>query len=106
MFLYRKLINILVVELVEKNKRKDIKDMLLKIIVIDGGEKGDKVNIKLPILLVKALFESGAPINVNGNKSLENIDFKQILSLVEQGVIGELVNIESKDGSIVKIIVE
>ena len=91
------------VELVEETKRKDIKDMLLKIIILDDG---DKVNVKLPMLLVKALFESGAPISVNGNKTLENVDFKQIIDLVEQGVVGELVNIESKDGSIVKIVVE
>ena len=74
-------------------------------IVIDGDE-GDKVNVKLPFLLVKAILESGAPISINGNKSLENVDFKQIFDLVEKGVVGELVNIESKDGSIVKIIVE
>ena len=54
----------------------------------------------------KTLLESGAPISINGNKSLENVDFKQIFDLVEQGVLGELVNIESKDGSIVKIVVE
>ena len=93
------------VELVEENKRKNIKDMVLKIIVIDGDD-GDKVNVKLPFLLVKALLESGAPISINGNKSLENVDFKQIFDLVEKGVVGELVNIESKDGSIVKIVVE
>lgn len=93
------------VELVEENKRKNIKDMILKIIVIDSDD-GDKVNVKLPFLLVKALLESGAPISINGNKSLENVDFKQIFDLVEKGVIGELVNIESKDGSIVKIVVE
>ena len=33
------------VELVEENKRKNIKDMVLKIIVIDGDD-GDKVNVK------------------------------------------------------------
>ena len=93
------------VEVVEEGKRKNIKDILLKIIVLDG-EDGDKVNVKLPMLLVKTLLESGAPISINGNKSLENVDFKQIFDLVEQGVIGELVNIESNDGSIVKIVVE
>lgn len=93
------------VELVEENNRKNIKDMVLKIIVLDGDD-GDKVNVKLPVLLVKALLESGAPISINGNKSLESLDFKQIFDLVEQGVVGELVNIESKDGSIVKIVVE
>ena len=92
------------VELVEEAQRKELKNMLLKIIV--DSRDGDKVNIKLPMLIIKTFLDSGMPISINGNKSLENVDFKQIFDLVEQGVIGELVNIESKNGDIVKIIVE
>ena len=78
--------------------------MLLKIIV--DSKDGGKVNIKLPMLIIKTFLDSGMPISINGNKSLENIDFKQIFNLVEQGVVGELVNIESNDGDIVRIVVE
>ena len=92
------------VTLVEKTERKDIKNMVLKI-VIDSND-GDKVNIKLPMILIKTFLEAGTGININGNKALENIDFKQIIDLVEQGVVGELVNIESKNGEHVRIIVE
>ena len=35
-----------------------------------------------------------------------DIDINQLISLVEQGVVGELVDIESGDGDIVKITVE
>ena len=38
--------------------------------------------------------------------SLSEIDFEQILSLVHEGVVGKLVEIESKDGDIVEIWVE
>ena len=78
--------------------------MLLKIIV--DSRDGDKVNIKLPMLIIKTFLDSGMPISINGNKSLENVDFKQMFDLVEQGGVGELVNIESNDGDIVRIVVE
>ncbi len=92
------------VTLVEEPQRKELKNMVLKIIV--DSKDGDKVNIKLPMLIIKTFLDSGMPISINGNKSLENIDFKQIFDLVEQGVVGELVNSESKDGDIVRIVVE
>ena len=92
------------VTLVEEPQRKELKNMLLKIIV--DSKDGGKVNIKLPMLIIKTFLDSGMPISINGNKSLENIDFKQIFNLVEQGVVGELVNIESNDGDIVRIVVE
>ena len=78
--------------------------MVLKIIV--NSHDGDKVNVKLPMLLIKTFLDSGMSVPVSGNKALENIDFKQIFDLVEQGVIGELVNIESNDGDTVHIVVE
>ena len=92
------------VTLVEEPQRKELKNMLLKIIV--DSKDGGKVNIKLPMLIIKTFLDSGMPISINGNKSLENIDFKQIFNLVEQGVVGELVSIESNDGDIVRIVVE
>lgn len=92
------------VTLVEEPQRKELKNMLLKIIV--DSKDGGKVNIKLPMLIIKTFLDSGMPISINGNKSLENIDFKQIFDLVEQGVVGELVNIESNDGDTVRIVVE
>lgn len=92
------------VTLVEEPQRKELKNMILKIIV--DSKDGGKVNIKLPMLIIKTFLDSGMPISINGNKSLENIDFKQIFDLVEQGVVGELVNIESNDGDTVRIVVE
>lgn len=92
------------VKLVDQTERKDIKNMVLKIVV--DSKDGDKVNVKLPMLLIKTFLDSGMAVPVSGNKALENIDFKQIFDLVEQGVIGELVNVESSDGDTVRIVVE
>lgn len=86
-------------------EKKDINKMLLKIIV-DSAD-GDKVRVNLPVAIIKICLESGLAIpQINGNDSLKNIDFTQILSLVEQGVIGKLVEIDSADGDKVTIVVE
>ena len=44
--------------------------------------------------------------NINFGDKLQGIDFGMIISLIEQGVVGQLVEIESKDGSTVNISVE
>lgn len=88
-----------------ENENKDINKMTLKIKVLstDGG----KVNINLPIPLIKACIETGMQIpQINGSSSLSSIDFTQIYELIKQGVIGELVSIESSDGDTVVIVVE
>ena len=93
------------VELLDENGKKNINKMALKIKVI--SEDGDKVNINLPIALVKACIESGANfVDLGGNKSLKDIDFKQIYTLIEQGVVGELLTIESSEGDKVVVVVE
>lgn len=68
---------------------------------------GDKVNVNIPVALIKACLDSGLEMpQVSGKVNLNNIDFKKIFELVEQGVIGELVSIDSADGDHVTITVE
>lgn len=43
---------------------------------------------------------------VNGNAALESIDFGELIALIDSGVIGKLVEVESADGDIVEITVE
>lgn len=88
-----------------ENENKDINKMTLKIKVLSTD--GDKVNINLPIPLIKACIETGMQIpQINGSSSLSSIDFTQIYELIKQGVIGELVSIESSNGDTVVIVVE
>ena len=93
--------------LTNKPNKKDFDSMILKITILDVKD-GDKVNINLPLALVRVFTnQEGDKVNIlNGNKALENIDFKQIIELVENGVVGELVNIESGDGDAIRIYVE
>ena len=93
--------------LANKPTKKDFDKMLCKIIITSAD--GDKVNVNLPLALIRALVNSeDGKINfVNGsNDALKNIDFRQVIQLVEQGILGEVVTMESADGDTVRIVVE
>lgn len=68
---------------------------------------GDKVKVNLPMPLVIAAIKLGGKFNLmNGNKALEGVDFKEVVALVQKGLIGEIVSITSAEGDIVKIVVD
>ena len=86
-------------------ERKDIKEMMLRI-VVDSAD-GDRVRVNLPMALVQVAMEMGMEMpQVSGNAALKNIDLSQILAMVQQGAIGNLVEVESSDGDVVRVFVE
>lgn len=86
-------------------ERKNVDDMMLKIIV--NSKDGDKVKVNLPIPLIKAGLRIGMGMpQVKGNAALESVDFAELIRLIDSGVIGKLVEIESADGDNVEITVE
>jgi transcriptional regulator with XRE-family HTH domain len=94
-----------VVALVPEDQRKDIKDMMLRI-VVDSAD-GNKVRVNLPMALVQLALEMGMEMpQVSGNDALKNIDWAQVMDLVRHGAIGNLVEVESADGDFVRIFVE
>ena len=93
------------VRVLPPEQRKDIKDMLLRIIV--DSANGDKVRINLPMALVQVAMEMDVEMpQISGKEALKNIDLNQIMELVRQGAIGNLVEVESADGDTVRIFVE
>ena len=93
------------VRVLPPEQRKDIKDMLLRIIV--DSSDGDKVRINLPMALVQVAMEMDVEMpQISGKEALKNIDLNQIMELVRQGAIGNLVEVESADGDTVRIFVE
>ncbi|TNF09327.1 MAG: hypothetical protein EP317_00990 [Bacillota bacterium] len=66
------------------------------------SKDGDVVKIQIPIEFAK-LLKTG---KFNMNLQNSDIDIDAILEMINQGVVGELVNVESADGDIVKIVVE
>ena len=92
--------------IVPEDKRKNINQMMMFIRV--NSAEGDKVNVNLPLSLIKAVFESGASmgnmgIDIDGVK---NIDFAKMFNLIDKGVIGKLVEVQSANGDTVEIYVE
>ena len=69
--------------------------------------KGDRVRVNLPIALVKIAYDIGMQFpEVSANKAMQNLDFEKIIALIDRGVIGKLVEVESSDGDVVEVTVE
>ena len=93
------------VRYVDQVTKKPMEQMTLHIYVLSSD--GDKVKINLPMGLVKVAIETGMKMpNMGGNESLKEIDFEQIYAMVESGLIGKIVEIESSDGDTVEIVVD
>ena len=94
--------------LLPEEQRKPLKDMIFRIYV--NTKEGDKVRVNLPMALVQVALQMGMQMpQVSGSAagdSLKNIDIAQLVALVEQGVIGKLVEVETADGDTVEIYVE
>ncbi len=94
-----------VVQILPEEKRKDIKDRMLRIVV--DSPDGDKVRVSLPMALVQVAVDCGMGMpQISGNDALKQIDWNQIMELISHGVIGNLMEVEVSDGSVVRIFVE
>ncbi len=84
---------------VTQNKKQPFR--MLKIIV-DTAD-GEKVRVNIPVEFAK-LLKNGK----FGNTSLDDfeIDMDSIVEMVNQGVLGELITIDTEDGDHVRIVVE
>lgn len=93
------------VRVLPPEQRRDIKDMMLRIVV--DSTAGDRVRVNLPMALVEVCLDMGMEMpQVNGSDALKNIDLQRILDLVRQGAIGNLVEVDSAAGDTVRIFVE
>lgn len=93
------------VKLIPQEERKELNDVKL-IIQIFSDENG-KITINLPMALLEVALEMGLDMgSVSGNESLKNVDLNKIVQLVKQGVMGNLMEIETSDNHRVKLFVE
>lgn len=94
-----------VVKMLQENEMKNIKDMMLRIVV--NSEDGEIVRVNIPLGVIEAVMDSGLNMfEISGNNALKNIDLKKIMNMVKCGVVGNLVEVESADGETVQIFVE
>ena len=86
--------------------KKDPSLKLLKIRILDNG---DKVSVNLPLEIVKIFMENGRMedyIGLSKHENMKDINWHQLLTLIDAGVMGKLVDIEDQDGAKVEIFVE
>jgi transcriptional regulator with XRE-family HTH domain len=93
-----------VVAMTSTTQKKDLNRLVFKIKVLSSD--GDKVNVNLPWPLVKIAMDMGVTPKVDGKDVLKDIDINKVMALVEQGAIGKIVEIQSKEGDFVEIVVE
>ena len=93
------------VSMVPEEERKELKDMMLRIVVESAD--GDKVRVNLPLQLVQAAMDMGMELpQMSGSDALKRVNLAQVMELVRQGAVGNLVEVESGDGDTVRIFVE
>lgn len=88
--------------------KKDLSKLMIKVRILSS--EGDKVNVNLPLKFVE-IFSStdtnvSANLNISNSKAFDQINWKEILNMVEQGLLGKLVDIESAEGDKVEVYVE
>jgi len=66
---------------------------------------GDKVNVQIPLEFARMALKSKKGIPKLDEVDAD-IDFDQLLDLIDSGTVGKLVDIESDDGDIVEIYIE
>lgn len=87
-----------------KVEEKDMSKMLLKIMI--KSSNGDTVNVKVPVALVKVLAASGGDVLSSIGVKGGELNIEEILKLIDAGVVGNLVEIHSKNGDIINIFVD
>ena len=93
------------VRVLPPEERRDIKDMLLRVIV--DSAQGDKIRVNLPMALVEIAMEIGMEMpQINGSEALKGIDMKKVLEMVRLGFVGNLVEVDSADGDKIRVFVE
>lgn len=90
-------------EVVPAKKTKSSKKRFIHIRV-SSPEKGEKVNIRLPLGLVDMGLKLGAKFDDSG--ALKNIDPAEIRQLLEDDSLDKIVDVQSENGETVEISIE
>ena len=93
------------VRMLPENERKNIDDMLLRIVI--NAKYGDVVRVNLPLSIIKVVIDSGLNmLHLSGNEALKNVDLNMIFNMVQQGTVGNIIDIEDVNGDIIQMFVE
>jgi hypothetical protein len=89
-------------KVVVASKKSAFKMFKIKVLSADG----DKVNVQIPVEFAKVALRSGKGVMKIDQLEDMNLDIEAILEMIESGIDGKLVDIESADGDIVEIVIE
>ena len=89
------------VKFLPESERKSIDDMMLRIVMTSADK--DVVKINLPLPVIKALMENGVDLSyLTKNESIKTI----LINTIDQGAIGNIIEVESFGGDKIQIWVE
>ncbi|WP_191433807.1 helix-turn-helix domain-containing protein [Flavonifractor sp. An112] len=93
------------VQYVPPEARKSAEELFLRVRVRTG--EGDKINVNLPLALVRIAAQLNLDLpQFRGSEWLRQLDLNALLSLIEGGALGKLVEVESSNGDLVEVVVE
>lgn len=93
------------VQYVPPESRKSADQLLLRVRV--RTEEGDKINVNLPLALVRIAAQLDVELpQFRGSELLRQLDLNALLTLIEGGALGKLVEVESSNGDLVEVVVE
>lgn len=91
-------------DLIKKASEKKSAFKMFKIKVLSAD--GDKVNVQIPIEFAKIALRNGKGFMKMDQIQGMDLDIDMILDMIDKGVIGKIVDIESGDGDTVEIVIE
>lgn len=96
------------VQMLPEERRKPLEELTFRV-RIDSSD-GGRIRVNFPMTLVKLCMEIGVDVvpNMTGENAqmIKSIDMKKVVEMVELGLIGKLVEIESADGDTIEVVVE
>ena len=96
------------VKMLPESQHKPLEELTFRVRI--NSVAGDKVRVNLPMNLVKLCMEIGVDVvpGLGNEKSqmLKSIDMNKVVEMVEKGLIGKLVEIESAEGDTIEVVVE
>lgn len=89
----------------EKPEKVNENELVLRVYV--DTAQGDDIKVNLPYLLVKELINVGKDISfMFTGIDLSKVNFESIFKMVEMGVLGEIVTVETQNGDDIRVVVE
>lgn len=96
------------VRLVPAEQRKSLDELIFRV-KVDSAE-GDRIRVNLPMTLVKLGMEIGVDVvpQMSGEHGdmFRNINMEKVVEMVERGLVGKLVEMQSAGGDSVEVVVE